>query len=326
MSMARKWGMIVFFAVLVLTLGFGMASAQGQKFPNQPVDLIIGYGVGGGADMVARMLQPGLEKALGVSAPVSNISGASGDVGLGKVVSRKADGYAVGYQNSNGIINIGLGTSPFKMEDFTYLCRTFISTFWIFTNAEDSRFKTWDDIAKFAKDNPNKLTVATEGVGGHDELLVRFLAENGIKLKMVPYATPQQRYTSVVGKHEDLLIEQVGDVMSFITNKQLRPMIVFDQKRDKGFPDVVCSYEKDLKYDSMQFRGFILKGGVPAERVKILSDAFHSAYKTEQYQKALKGWSVNPEEAWMDSGQFTDYIKKFHVEIRTLAKKYGMLK
>jgi len=324
MFKATKMAMIVLTAVTVLMLGSAMTSAQ-DKFPAQPIDLVIGFGVGGGADTMTRIMQPALEKALGVNTPVSNISGASGDVGLGKLLSRKPDGYAVGFQNSNSICNMALGTSPFKMDDFIYLCRAHMSTFWLFVNSEDTRFKTWEDVVKFAKENPNKLTVSAEGLGGQDELVVRFLADNGIKTKIVPYGNPQQRYTAVVGKHEDLLVEQVGDVINFVENKQLRPIIVFDKNRDKNFPDVVCSYEKGLQYDSAQFRGYCLKKGVPAARVKVLADGFEKAYNSPDYQKALKTWSVDSQATWMGPDKFTAYIKSFHTEIATLAKKYGMV-
>jgi len=307
---------------LVMSVAFGIMAQE--KFPSRPVDFIIGFGAGGGADQMARILGPEMTKVLGVSFPITNISGAGGDIGLSKMLGAKADGYTLAFQNSNSITNLALGTSPFKLDQFTYIARAHMSDFWLFVHQDETRFKTWKDVADYAKKNPEKLSVAVEGLGGGDELIVRFLADHGIKFRIVPYGDPAKRYMSLVGKHEDLMVEQAGDVISFIQNKQMRPILVFNKKRVADFPDIPASYEEGLNLDFKQWRGFLVKAGTPPEQVKALHEAMKKAYWSPVYQKALKDWQVDPKETWLELDELNKYVKEFVKEMAELGKKYGM--
>ncbi|MCL5022937.1 MAG: tripartite tricarboxylate transporter substrate binding protein [Nitrospirae bacterium] len=317
-------GKIIIGTVTILLLILASSAIAAEKYPSRPIDFIIGFGVGGGADQMARILGPEMTKVLGVQLPITNISGAGGDVGLSRMLSVRADGYTMAFQNSNSVTNMALGTSPFKLDQFTYIARAHLSDFWLFVNYNDQRFKTWKDVAEFAKKNPGKLSVAVEGLGGGDEIIVRFLADNGIKLRIVPYGDPAKRYMALVGKHEDLMVEQIGDVISFVQNKQIRPVLVFAKKRAKEFPDVACSYENGLKLDFKQWRGFLVKAGTPPAVVKTLYEAMKKAYWSPAYQKALKEWLVDPQETWLELDALNGYVKDYVKEIAALGKKYGL--
>ena len=49
----------------VLAFSFSMAVAQ-EKFPTEPIRLVITHTAGGTTDMAARVIQPYLQKAIGV--------------------------------------------------------------------------------------------------------------------------------------------------------------------------------------------------------------------------------------------------------------------
>lgn len=319
----RKSGYVL--VIVVFTMMFiASAAVAEEKFPTRPVSLEACFGPGGGSDTMARTMEPALKKALGVSLNISNTSGAGGDVGLGKALAGKADGYTVFFQNSNSIMKIAMGKSPFKRSQIQYLCRAHMSNFWLFIHTKDKKFSDWKGVVKYAKANPGKLTVSAEGLGGMDEMAMRFLAENGIKLTIVPYGKPAERYIALVGQHEDMLIEQIGDVIGFIKDKRIKPVLVFAKERAKGFEDVPCSYDVGLKYDVMQFRGYGVKVGTPKDRVKILAAAWRKAYMSDKYQKALKTWQVDPEKTWLGPEEYGAFVDKSIKDIATMAKKYGI--
>ena len=64
----------------------GAALAQ-DRYPSRPIEFIVPWGPGGGADQVARKLAPALEKELKVSLPVINVAGATGQTGLNKMLT-----------------------------------------------------------------------------------------------------------------------------------------------------------------------------------------------------------------------------------------------
>ena len=87
---------VVLAAVLAAGLssvGSGILSAQ--EFPSRPIEFIVPWGPGGGADQVARKLAKLMEPRLKVSMPVINVPGATGQTGLTKMLTGPADGYAI---------------------------------------------------------------------------------------------------------------------------------------------------------------------------------------------------------------------------------------
>src|SRR4029078_11618929 len=85
------------------------------------------------------------------------------------------------------------------------------------------------------KANPGKLKMATAGFGTLDDFAVKFLAKKGFPMINAPSAKRAERYTSVPGKHTDLLFEEPGDVAQFLAAKQMRPIVVFGNKRHPEF-------------------------------------------------------------------------------------------
>src|SRR5262245_39609591 len=71
----------------------GMPAAQ--EYPSRPIEFIVPWGPGGGADQLARKLAKLLETRLKVSMPVVNVPGATGQTGLTKLLTAPADGYSV---------------------------------------------------------------------------------------------------------------------------------------------------------------------------------------------------------------------------------------
>jgi tripartite-type tricarboxylate transporter receptor subunit TctC len=83
--------------------------ALAQAWPAKSVRIIVPYGTGGGADILARQLGASLQQAWGQGVAVENRTGASGNIGSEVVVHAPADGYTLLLQNSTMVVNMGLG-------------------------------------------------------------------------------------------------------------------------------------------------------------------------------------------------------------------------
>jgi tripartite-type tricarboxylate transporter receptor subunit TctC len=125
-------------------------------------------------------------------------------------------------------------------------------------------------------------------------MTLSYLASKGIQVIQVPYAKPSERYVSVIGGHVDALYEQAGDTRQFITNGQIKPILIFAKNRLPAFKDVPCSTELGYDITLPQFRSFVVKAGTPADRVKILSDALAKAAESDEYRKFLEDQYADP--------------------------------
>lgn len=274
----------VFWLTLICAALASLNSWAQEKFPSRPIEMIVNFGTGGGADQLGRIAAKLLESALGVAVPVSNVAGASGNTGLAKVASAQPDGYTIGTITGISISSWAAGMGRLAINDFAYLGVVQSSPSMLIVVA-DSPFKNYPQLLEHAKANPDKLKVATAGFGTLDDFAVKYLATKGYTMVNAPYAKPGERYTSVLGKHADVLFEEPGDVAQFLSAKQMRPIIVFGAARHPEFPDVPASAEFGHNIDLPNWRALVTSPKVPAERLAVLNAALGKIMETGDWKK-----------------------------------------
>ncbi len=311
-------------AVVVFLLGLTLAlpAAAQEKFPSRPIDFIVTWGTGGGADAMARMVGQHMQPILGVAVPVSNVPGASGNTGLGQLLAAKADGYTIAIYIMDTLATIPMGLSKFTVDDFEWIARTQVADSFFFVK-NDSPYKTIQDLLRAAKENPGKIRVAATGYGTVDDITVRFFEKKGIKMTTVPYPKPGERYASTLGGHSEVLYEQAGDILQYLKAGQLRPLIIFSDKRHPAFPDVPASVELGYDIQLPQFRSIATKRGVPADRVKILAEAIRKAMETPAYKKFAEEWYMRPD-SYMGPEQFGPWVRGQVTILDRYVKEFGL--
>ncbi|TRZ65097.1 MAG: tripartite tricarboxylate transporter substrate binding protein [Rhodocyclaceae bacterium] len=304
-----------------LALMVAATSASGQeKYPQRPIEIIVPWGPGGGADQLARKLGRMLEADLKTSFPVINVPGATGNTGMTKLMSAPADGYSMAILIGDTAATLVGGGARWKLADVVPLGIAIRQPSGLFVK-QDSHFKTWNDVAAEARAKPGTLKVAILGFGSADDMTMNFLAAKGIRMIAVPFASPGERYTSVLGGHADLLFEQAGDIRSMLDSKQMRPLIFFGEERQEEFPDVPSSKEAGLEIYLPQFRSLVVKSGTDPQRVKLLSDAIARAAKTPEYVAFLKD-SLARKDSFLPAAEAQSFMAG---EIETM-HKYGAKK
>jgi tripartite-type tricarboxylate transporter receptor subunit TctC len=289
----------------------GVAVAQ-DRYPSRPIEFIVPWGTGGGADQVARKLGQLLEPELKVSLPVINVPGATGQTGHAKLMSANPDGYTIEVMTGDTFALLADPGAKLKLADFIPLGIVIQQASGFFA-AENGPYKTWADVEKAAKEQP--LKVAVTGFNSPDDITVNYFVAKGLKLNSVPYAKPSERYTSVLGGHADLLYEQAGDVRNFVDTKQIRPLIFFYGSKVEAFPNVPVSTALGHNITLPQFRVILVKAGTDASHVKLLSDALAKAAASPDFKAYLKeqyadegsfiagGESIRYMQAWLDDAK-----------------------
>ena len=275
---------LLFFLWLIAGL-VNAGLAAGEPYPERPIDLIVPWGTGGGADYIGRVLGKELQPLLGVSLPVLNVPGGTGQTGLIKMRDSKADGYTIEEVTSETVLLEVTSKPLFKLSAFVCLAVVDQQNAGFLVRA-DSPFKTWADIVDAAKSR--RVSVAFDGYGSSGDLIVTYLGRKlGVKFELVPYDKPGERIASVLGGHNDVLFTQPGDVVSYINGKQLRPVVMFADERDPKFPDVPASKEFGVAASLVHFRAMYVKAGTPPEIVRKLTDAINKAAMSPGYNSAF---------------------------------------
>jgi tripartite-type tricarboxylate transporter receptor subunit TctC len=311
-------------AALLLALVVPVGTVAQEKYPSRPVDFICTWGTGGGADAMARQIGNLAQPLLGVALPVSNVPGAAGNTGMAQLLSGKPDGYTIATYIQDTLMTIPMGLARYKVDDFEWITRTQVADSFLFVKA-DGPFKTVQELFKHAQANPGKLRVAATGFGTVDDVSVRFLEKKGYKMITVPYPKPGERYAAALGGHAEVLYEQAGDVLQYLKAGQLKPLLIFAEKRHPAFPDVPASKEIGIDLTLPQFRGIVAKKGAPLDRVKVLADAFRKAMDTPQWKKFSDEWYFAPD-SYMGSEQFSRWVAGEVDTLDRLVKEFGLKK
>lgn len=298
----------------------GPLQAQ-EKYPSRPIEMVVTFGPGGGADAMGRKMSQLLEKELGVPLPVSNVAGASGNAGMTKVLTSAPDGYTAGTLIALTVSAWASGLGTAKADDFSIVAVTQDSPSMLFV-AADSPFKTFKDLLDHAKANPGKLKVATSGYGTQDDITLKYFEKQGFKMTNVPFAKPAERYASPIGKHTDAIYEEPGDVAPFLAAGQLRPLIVFDEKRHPAFKDTPTTKEMGYEINDLpNFRTIAVSAKVPADRVKVLADAVNKVLDTEEW-KTFCGQTYTCASAKYTPDEAKAYVKAFQDKVANYLKTF----
>ena len=322
--MKRARGLIG-LAAAAFTLAALSAAPARAEFPDQPINFIVPWGPGGGADLLARTVGKIAGDDLGVSMPVLNISGATGMVGITKLLNAPADGYtlAVLIGDTYSLLS---GPNPAFTADQVIPLAIMIqqpSGYWVNTK---SPWKNWPEFVASAKERT--LKVAILGFGSADDITTNYLKMKGLKLTAVPYAEPELRYTSVLGDNVDALYEQTGDVRSYFDGGKIRPLVFFypEHLEIPKFAHVPIGKEFGYSVTLPQFRAIVVKAGTDPAIVARLADELKKAAHTSEFKAYLENQYADPNSfVPMDKArQFMDawlaQAKTFRAETKMGAK------
>jgi len=258
-------------------------AAGAQTYPDRPIGMIVTFGPGGGSDVMGRTMARLMEKTLGVSIPVSNVGGASGNAGLTQLRTNPADGYTIGTLISLTVASWAGGLGDNKPADFEVISVIQSSPSFLFVPA-NSPHQTAEALFEFAKANPGALTVATSGYGTQDDVTLKLLSNAGITMENVPFQAPAERYASPLGGHTSAIYEEPGDVGQFVKAGQLKPVVVFSAERHPEFPDVPTSAELGIDISGLDnYRSLAVAAGTPPEIVAKLAQAVATATASEEW-------------------------------------------
>ena len=301
----------------------GEAKAAG--FPDHPINFIVPWGPGGGADILARTAGKIMSQDLGVSAPVLNVPGATGVTGMTKLLTSPADGYTLAVLIGDTYALLAGPHPAFKADDVIPLAIMIQQPSGLWVNS-NSPWKTWQDLVTTAKEK--SLKVAVLGFGSADDITINYLKTKGLKLESIPYAEPGLRYTSILGSNADVLYEQTGDVRSYFDGGKIRPLIFFYAHRlnTPQFKDVPAGGEFGYDVTLPQFRAIVVKAGTDPQVVKKLADEMAKISQNPEFKSYLDQQYADPasyvpmEGARKFMDEWLEQAKKFRAETQMGSK------
>jgi tripartite-type tricarboxylate transporter receptor subunit TctC len=279
----------------------GAANAQ-SKYPSEPIKLIVPRSPGGGSDILARILQPGLEKKLGVTVIVDNRADAAAVTGTNIVTKAKPDGYTLLLTDNSFYQNPAiLDSLPYDtLKGFTAISMLSQAPVLLMVHP-DVPAKTLAELIELAK--KSNLTFASGGVGASTHLIgVMVNLKAGVTITHIPFKSSGQALTALLGGHVSMQYGGLASAPPYIKDGKVRPIAITGTQRDPSLPDVPTFTEAGLPgVDVASIWGLHAPPGTPIEIRRKLRDAFAEVMREPATAKQLaeRGYEIvasTPEE------------------------------
>ena len=254
----------------MLALGALTATATAQTWPDRPIKFISSQAAGGGTDIIGRVVADRLSARLGQPVVFENRPGGGNVIGTQAAARSAPDGYTFFFASAAALV-----TDPYTfkslpydpMKDFTVISRIAEVTFMVLAHP-DVPAKNLPELVAYAKANPDKLQIATDGPRRFSGMIAAWINKlAGTSMSYVPYTQMTQGVQDVIAGRVQLLILAVPAARGHIAAGKLKALAVTSSNRLPEFPDVQAVAETFPGFDFAGWWVLAAPVGVPADIV-----------------------------------------------------------
>ncbi len=258
-------------STLALTLGLLTAipfapPALAQNFTKQ-VTIIVPYAPGGTSDIIARVIAPKLQEAIGQPVIVENKPSSSGNVGADFVAKAAPDGHTLLITDAGTLAtqpNLVKKLSFDVQKDLVPVTLVMFSPY-IFAVHPSVPVATLDELIAFDKANPGKLNVGTSGVGSIQHLTALVIAKKyGLKWGIVPYRGGAAAIRAVVSNESNVIFNGALATQPYVVQNQLKGIAVSGDKKLPAVQNLPTFKELNMPIvETGSWQGFLTSKGTP---------------------------------------------------------------
>ena len=282
----------------------GTIATRADNYPSRPIRIVVPTQAGAAKDILARLLQPYLEKSLGQPIIVENRSGASTMIGTDAVAKAAPDGYTLLIVPTTFTVNAALNTKlSFDLERDFEPITVLVKNPLLFAVNSKVPARTLQEFVTLAKAAPGKLNYGTSGASTQAHLLLEmWSARAGIKMQHVPYRGGAPAALAVASGEVQLVLLSPLGILPQIEAGLVRPLATGGLTRDPNFPDLPTAAESGFPgFEAVQWLGLLTTAGTPKDIVARINAEVNRALREPDMMAklALQGTTAaggSPEE------------------------------
>ena len=270
----------------VLAAPFAQAQPQ---YPSRSIQLVHGFGAGGNADVIARLVGQRLQDALKQPVVVDIKSGAGGSIATNFVAKSPPDGYNIVMLTGAHTVSAALRKSlPYDpVKDFAFISTVSSFPFVIAVRTEHPA-KTLADLLAMAKQHPGKTTFTSVGVGSTQHMVGELLGSAAnVELLHIPYRCGGAPVQAVIAGDVDILADTLTVATPHIKSGRLRALAVTSATPWPSLPGITPVSATLSGFEVRSWLGLAAPAGTPAQIVQKLTAEVHRALQDPDLQKTL---------------------------------------
>ncbi|WP_424811534.1 Bug family tripartite tricarboxylate transporter substrate binding protein [Roseococcus sp. YIM B11640] len=276
-------------------MGLGTAvlatPALAQAWPARPVTLVVGYPPGGQTDFAARIVQPGLARALGQTIVIENRGGAGGNLGTEHVVRARPDGYTLLASNSSPMV-INPHTFPaagFDPMDLLNVCMILDAPL-AFCVHPAIPARNVREVAEWIRSRPGMVDYGIPAAGSLPHLAMEmFRARLSLpEMQRIPYRGSGPALQDFVAGRFPIMADSLSVMAPALSGGQARGVMMSSAARVPAFVDVPTAGEQGIEdFVVGAWTGLSAPAGTPPEILARLNAAMNEALRDENVRERI---------------------------------------
>jgi len=256
--------------------------AQGVWNPTRPITMVVGFPPGGQTDFAARVIQTGMQNALGVAVTIDNRGGAGGNIGTEAVLRARPDGYTILAGNVSP-----MAINPHTMEGMTFDPREMApiglalqSSLILCTHPSMNVSNLAELRAWIARQPRGSINYGSASAGSLTHIAMELFRERLGRPEMthVPYRGSGPAMQDFIAGRFNLMFDGASVVAPFLQDNRLRGALVTGRDRSPAFPSIATAGQQGLAdFTFYAWIGLFAPRGTPAEAITRINAALNTA-------------------------------------------------
>lgn len=267
-----------------------MLMAQGNDWPERPLNMVVPFETGGYNDRMARAFAPFLQETLGQPIGIANRPGAGTMLGNMYFLQQPHDGYTLQCNSVAPYIplTILLQGASYDIEDFQMINLP-SRDLTLAAAPANSELESLEEVISRLRENPRSLSLGVQPASADYLNLMLLMVGAGIdtsQLRLVTYDGGGPARNAAAGGHVDVAF--VGGEGFLPLIDRIKPLMVFSDERTEDYPDTMTSSElsetlgEEIEFVEGSQRGWLVSRAFVNEhpdRYEILVDGIERASK-----------------------------------------------
>jgi len=274
--------------LFAVTMVFCSSASSAQNFPTRPVTIVVPFSAGGPTDTIARIMAERMTKSLGQTVVVENVTGAGGNIGVGRVVRAAPDGYMVSIGHIGPhVINGAMYRLEYDLLKDLAPVGMFVTNPQIVVSKNGLPSKDLKSLIEYARSTP--ISIATGGAGTPSHISgVYFQKLTGGAAQIVHYRGGAPASADVMAGHVDVFFDQAANALPQIRSGKVRAYAVTQPTRLSVASNIPTVDEAGMAgYYMAVWHGLWVPRGTPAAVIVRLNAAMMEAAADDGVRKRM---------------------------------------
>ena len=296
--------------VLTLLNGANSVAIAQTQYPTKPIRMLVGFPVGGGADVAARTLGPRLSELLGQQIIVDNRPGAGSAIASELAAKATPDGYTLVSIGSSHAVNAAMNPKLPFASAAGFNAIAMVSTAPVVVSANPSLpAKSLKDLIALARAKPCQINYGPGGVNGINHLAAELLKRMGnFDITLIPYKGVAQALPAVIAGEVQLMFGSLPGSIDQIRAGRIRAIAVTSAKRSNAAPDIPTVAESGVPgYEATSWWGFLAPAGTPKDIIARLNSDTLKTIRMRDVHEMLMRQGMDP--AGSTPAEFDAYLR-----------------